>query len=398
MDHRRGRSSPPPPTNSLRDGPTDHFIHIRVGVDSPTPTPFNTMARNSSDEPSSPIRGLATRVFDVVDMDHLHARVVPVADKCRHLALYFACNLGLTVWNKVLLEQFPYPSLLTALHTICGFLGCHILLHRGYFKLSHLTNHENLILYGFSLLYAINIALSNVSLNLVTIPFHQVIRATTPVFTILIHRLIYSEAYPVQTYLSLFPIIVGVGLATYGDYSATLLGFLLTLTGALTAAVKTVVTNRLQTGSLELPALEILYRLSPLAAGYTLLYAWYTGELSSFRVTPFHRSSPPPTDKPLTTNLVLALLGNGILAFLLNVVSFTANKRVGALTMTVAANLKQILTILVGVLGFGFKVGACNAIGMILTLSGGAWYGHVEVAKEGSRRKAPLMPLVNPRA
>jgi hypothetical protein len=36
---------------------------------------------------------------------------------------------------------------------------------------------------------------------------------------------------------------------------------------------------------------------------------------------------------------------NGAIAFGLNVVSFTANKKTGALTMSVAANVKQVLTI-----------------------------------------------------
>ncbi len=167
-----------------------------------------------------------------------------------------------------------------------------------------------------------------------------------------------------QTYLSLVVIIAGVGLATYGDYYYTPLGFILTLLGAITAAMKTVITNRLQTGPLRLPALEILYRLSPLAALYTILYAAYTGELSSFREHAFRTSDGSlSTEKPFTFVLLVALLGNGALAFFLNVVSFTANKRVGALTMTVAANLKQVLTIMVGVGFFRLQVGICNGVG-----------------------------------
>lgn len=73
---------------------------------------------------------------------------------------------------------------------------------------------------------------------MVSMPFHQILRSTTPIFTILIYRLRYNRAYSTRTYLSLIPIVVGVGFATYGDYYFTAAGFLLTLLGVILAAMK----------------------------------------------------------------------------------------------------------------------------------------------------------------
>lgn len=47
----------------------------------------------------------------------------------------------------------------------------------------------------------------------------------------------------------------------------------------------------------------------------------------------------------LDKNVWTTIFFNGAVAFGLNVVSFTANKKAGALTMDVAANVKQVLTI-----------------------------------------------------
>lgn len=45
----------------------------------------------------------------------------------------------------------------------------------------------------------------------------------------------------------MIPIVAGVGLATYGDYYCTVLGFALTLLGVVLAAVKVLTPyNRLQ--------------------------------------------------------------------------------------------------------------------------------------------------------
>jgi hypothetical protein len=73
---------------------------------------------------------------------------------------------------------------------------------------------------------------------MVSIPFHQIMRSTCPVFTVLIYRVRYDRTYARETYLSLVPVVLGVGLATYGDYYFTVAGFVLTLVGVLLAAVK----------------------------------------------------------------------------------------------------------------------------------------------------------------
>lgn len=191
---------------------------------------------------------------------------------------------------------------------------------------------------------------------MVTLPFHQVVRATAPVFTVAIYRIFLSNGYGFSTYLSLVPVIVGVGLATYGDYYATVLGFYMTLLGAILAAVKTVVTNRMQTAGLRLTALEILYRLSPLAVAQSLLVGYANGEVSALQE--FARQ---PGNLNLKAILILSI--NGAMAFGLNMASFTANKKAGALTMTVAANVKQTLTVLLSVAFWHLKVGWVNAVG-----------------------------------
>ncbi|QDS68563.1 hypothetical protein FKW77_000362 [Venturia effusa] len=294
--------------------------------------------------------------------------------KLIYLSVYFGLNLGLTLYNKALLGNFHFPWLLTAFHAASASLGCFVLESRGYVKPTKLGTHETLVLVAFSFLFTINIAISNVSLAMVSVPFHQIMRSTTPVFAILIHRIMFSRSYSTSTYLSLVPLTVGVGLCTYGDYYFTPVGFIYTLAGTILAATKTIVTNRLMTGTLALPALEILLRMSPLAALQSLFLAHYTGELKVFVewVEAGH----------LTNSMILALVGNGTIAFLLNVSSFQTNKLAGALTITVCGNLKQCLTIVCGIVLFHVKVGPLNALGMVFALLGAALYSKVELKRK----------------
>ena len=96
------------------------------------------------------------------------------------------------------------------------------------------------------------------------------------------------------------------------------------------------------TGPLALPAMEILLRMSPYAAMQSLLCAFAAGEFSGL----FDLQSKGGL-APLT---LIALLGNGMLAFALNVASFQTNKVAGALTISVCGNLKQCLTVLLGII------------------------------------------------
>ncbi|MCV5137975.1 triose-phosphate transporter family protein, partial [Escherichia coli] len=64
-------------------------------------------------------------------------------------------------------------------------------------------------------------ATSPVSLAMVSIPFHQIIRSTCPFFAVLIYRFRYGRSYPRDTYLALIPLILGVGLAPSGDHHPT---------------------------------------------------------------------------------------------------------------------------------------------------------------------------------
>lgn len=198
-------------------------------------------------------------------------------------------------------------------------------------------------------------------------------RSTCPVMTIVIYRLAYGRTYDRETYMSMVPLIIGVGLATFGDYYFSAMGFALTLLGVVLASVKTVATNRLMTGSLKLPAMEVLFRMCPLAAIQCLFYAAGSGEISKLRAS---------TEVVFTTGFLLAIVGNAAMAFGLNLVSFQTNKVAGALTISVCGNVKQCLTILLGIVLFNVRVGFVNGFGMIVATAGAAYYSKVELDRK----------------
>ncbi|KAJ2706148.1 hypothetical protein H4R19_005041, partial [Coemansia spiralis] len=192
------------------------------------------------------------------------------------IVLYLVVSLALTLHNKMVLQwhRFGFPWLVTAVHALAGIIGMRLLEAAGYFTPKYLDARQKRLLWMFSVLYTVNIAASNVSLHYVSVPLHQVVRGTVPVFTVLISLVFRSssQGYSARVYLSLVPVVVGVGMATYGDhYSFTMFGFVVTMLGTVLAALKTVVTNTILVGGyqLRLSAFDLLYRLCPLAFAQT---------------------------------------------------------------------------------------------------------------------------------
>jgi drug/metabolite transporter (DMT)-like permease len=321
------------------------------------------------------------------------------------IALYFLANLVLTIHNKWVLSKlhFDFPWLLSAIHIGVSGLGSYLCVRFSPFSSFNsssgtgspplgtlhpdscppLSHQDYIKLFLFSLLYTINISMSNVSLNYVSLSFHQIVRSTNPIFTILLEYLIFGKRETPWIYVSLVPVVIGVCLATLGEYEHALafdaLGLSLTLFGVLLSALKGIATNWLMVGSLKLPPLVLIAKIAPMCLLQCFLYALLFGEVRGFLAMSsdlYAISSTYSTsffDSELLL-LYLKLAMNGFFAFFLNYVSFTANKLTSALSMTVAGNVKQAVSILLAVYIFMTPISWNNAMGILITLAGGAWY------------------------
>lgn len=193
--------------------------------------------------------------------------------------------------------------------------------------------------------------------------FHQIVRAATPFFTTLFSWYLFNVRFNRYQISSIGIVVIGVGLSTYGDYHFTTWGFSLTLVGTVLAALKTIMTHIIQTvpfaaqpnqvrpktygiyipigpvticsallslfrrSRLKLHPLDLLTRLSRLALVQCIVYAYFFGEIGLV--------SEYSSYSGVLWQIIL-ISGNGIVACALNIVSFEANRRSGALSMGVA--------------------------------------------------------------
>jgi len=161
------------------------------------------------------------------------------------------------------------------------------------------------------------------------------------------------------------PIVIGVAMASYGEMTATAVGSAYTLLCILLAALKGVLGGELLSGDLKLHEMDLLSKMCPLALLQIGLASILTGEVSAIigRWDDIMSSSAPQV-----------VMLSGVLSFTLNVSSLIANKVTSPLTLAIAANIKQVLTIAFGTLYFGDSVSALNGFGIMLVLIGSYSY------------------------
>lgn len=89
---------------------------------------------------------------------------IPYGTKLAALGIWLLLNVALTLYNKAALNAFKFPWTLTVIHASCASLGTLAMLALGKIQLTSLSVGDNLVLMAYSILFTVNIAMSNVSL------------------------------------------------------------------------------------------------------------------------------------------------------------------------------------------------------------------------------------------
>jgi hypothetical protein len=283
------------------------------------------------------------------------------------LGLWLLNNVAVTLLNKAAFASvhFNYPMTLSLIHMLCSGLGCRIFYTRSSTKTLSSEARNQILL--FSIIFTLNIAVGNVSLKFVSVNFNQVMRSLVPGLTLLV-GLWQGKPFTLIRALSVLPIIVGVAMACFGDMTYSAFGFLVTLACIILAAAKVVFGGEMLRGEAQLQPMELLDWMAPLAAAQCLVLALCTGELAAI----FNS-----WEEVNTRGVWTMVFSSGLASFTLNISSLIANKLTSPLTLCIAANVKQVLMIVVSTIVFQTEVTVLNGMGILLVLLASANYSFI---------------------
>ncbi|KAH8289260.1 hypothetical protein KR054_002428 [Drosophila jambulina] len=308
----------------------------------------------------------------------------------RHVAVvllmclfWYVISSSNNVIGKMVLNEFPFPMTVTLVQL------CSITLYSGpFFNLWRIRKYQEIPRsYFYRLIVPLAVGkllasvTSHISLWKVPVSYAHTVKATMPLFTVVLTRLFFGEKQPTLVYLSLLPIITGVGIATVTEISFDMMGLISALVSTMGFSMQNIFSKKVLKDT-NIHHLRLLHLLGKLSL-FIFLPLWlYMDSFAVFR----HNAI-----KNLDYRVIALLFADGVLNWLQNIIAFSVLSLVTPLTYAVASASKRIFVIAVSLLILGNPVTWINCLGMTLAIVGVLCYNRAKQITKG--REAPTLPL-----
>ncbi|KAI9082255.1 hypothetical protein K1719_035678 [Acacia pycnantha] len=200
-------------------------VHKPLHLSSPTEK-FST-----SNLPSVNPRGnfIRCEAFEA-DRSDIEASTPSEAAKKLKIGIYFATwwalNVVFNIYNKKVLNAYPYPWLTSTLSLACGSLMMLISWATRIVEAPKTDFEFWKTLFPVAVAHTIGHVAATVSMSKVAVSFTHIIKSGEPAFSVLVSRFLLGESFPVPVYLSLVPIIGGCALAAVTELNFNMTGFM----------------------------------------------------------------------------------------------------------------------------------------------------------------------------
>ncbi|CAN4109211.1 unnamed protein product [Withania somnifera] len=287
------------------------------------------------------------------------------------IIFWYSSNIGVLLLNKLLLSNygFKFPIFLTMCHmTACAVLSyvSVVLLKIAPFQRIK-SRSQFLRIATLSVVFCGSVVGGNISLRYLPVSFNQAVGATTPFFTALFAYLMTRKQEAWVTYCCLVPVVTGVIIASGGEPSFHLYGFIMCIGATAARAFKSVLQGVLLSSEGEkLNSISLLLYMSPIAV-IVLVPAALVMEPNVIDVT-----------MTLATEhryLGLLILINSAMAYGANLLNFLVTKHTSALTLQVLGNAKGAVAVVISILIFQNPVTFIGIAGYTMTVMGVVAYG-----------------------
>ncbi|KAL3869201.1 hypothetical protein ACJMK2_041911 [Sinanodonta woodiana] len=228
--------------------------------------------------------------------------------------------------------------------------------------------------------------LSQVSIWKVSVSYAHTVKATLPLFTVIITRLFFGEKQTLPVYLSLVPIISGVVIATLTEISFDLIGLMSALFATLEFSLQTIFSKKTlkDTGLHYMNLLVIFSRLAALF----FFPIWLMYDVNRIIQDENVINSK---NKMMILGLLIC---DGLLNMLQNVFAFTVLAMVAPLSYAVANATKRLVIIGASLLLLKNPVTPMNIVGILIAVVGVLFYNKAKFDQNEKARRQRLLPYI----
>lgn len=284
--------------------------------------------------------------------------------------IWYVVSTSNNVIGKMVLSEFPYPMTVTMvqLTSITVYSGPFFNMWgvRKYTDMSWKYYLKIILPLAFGKFFAS--VTSHISIWKVPVSYAHTVKATMPLFTVILSRIILKEKQATLVYLSLIPIISGVGIATVTELSFNMLGLICALVSTMGFSLQNIFSKKVlkDTGIHHLRLLHVLGRWALIM----FLPIWFYVD--------FFNVIRHPAITTGDYRVIALLFTDGVLNWLQNIIAFSVLSLVPPLTYAVASASKRIFVIAISLFILGNPVTSMNVVGMTLAVIGVLCYNRAK--------------------
>ncbi|KAI7755794.1 hypothetical protein M8C21_014918, partial [Ambrosia artemisiifolia] len=287
-----------------------------------------------------------------------------------YFATWWSLNVVFNIYNKKVLNAFPFPWLTSTLSLAAGSL---IMLVSWAAKVVEAPKTDVEFwkaLFPVALAHTIGHVAATISMSKVAVSFTHIIKSGEPAFSVFVSRVFLGETFPLGVYLSLLPIIGGCALSALTELNFNMTGFMGAMVSNLAFVFRNIFSKKGMKGKSVsgmnyyacLSMLSLLI-LTPFTIAMEGPQMWEAGwQTALTQVGP---------------NFVWWVVAQSVFYHLYNQVSYMSLDQISPLTFSVGNTMKRISVIVASIIIFRTPIQPVNTLGAAIAILGTFIYSQV---------------------
>ncbi|KAK9064199.1 hypothetical protein SSX86_015579 [Deinandra increscens subsp. villosa] len=280
-----------------------------------------------------------------------------------YFATWWSLNVVFNIYNKKVLNAFPFPWLTSTLSLAAGSLIMLVSWATRMVEAPKTDAEFWKALFPVALAHTIGHVAATISMSKVAVSFTHIIKSGEPAFSVFVSRFFLGETFPLGVYLSLLPIIGGCALSALTELNFNMTGFM----GAMVSNLAFVFRNIFSKKGMKGKSVSGMNYYACLSI------------LSLLILTPFTIAMEGPQmweagwQTALTQigpNFIWWVVAQSVFYHLYNQVSYMSLDQISPLTFSVGNTMKRISVIVASIIIFRTPIQPVNALGAAIAILG----------------------------